>query len=468
MKKYIIPFTFALSALMYSCSEDTLDPTLAQNKDAASSITSVEDLSGIANGMYDRMSKTEYYGRDFILYGEVRSDNCYANGKSGRILTPASMAMGTTDAHANDTWGRIYQVIANANLIISKKDVALKGNEANKNQIVGQAYAIRALAHFDLLKLYGQQHVTGNTTVGIPYIKEFKGTNLFPARNTVSEVKGFIYDDLNAALGLMTVALNDESCQHITTYAVNAIKARVAIYFGDWAIAKAACEVIINANVYRIVPEADFVSSWTIDTPVNSIFELAFNSVDNMNIDGLSNIYRGASYGDIRVLSNLRTIFDAGDVRNSSDMIDMDPDAPTYLTNMGKYPATDYSSEVYVLRYEEVVLNYAEALFELNNADPNALTQLNSIPAERGANLYTSISKDNILLERRKELCFEGFRFDDLARTHKDMPYSGLPAADRLKVRYGTVLYGAFNYAFPIPRNETNTNANCPQNLGYN
>ncbi|RPH31221.1 MAG: RagB/SusD family nutrient uptake outer membrane protein [Bacteroidales bacterium] len=476
MKKFILPFTFVLAVLMYSCNEETLEPTTAQIKDASVGITTVNDLFGISNGMYNHMSKTEYYGRDYILYGEVRSDNCFSNGASGRITTPASMDMLPTDAHTNDTWGRIYKVIGVANLIISKEGTTLSGDQDVMNQVIGEAYAIRALAHFDLLTLYGQQHVTGGNNVGIPYIKEFKGTDLFPVRNTVAEVKGFIYDDLTKALTLMDDALNDDAKQRISTYAVDAIRARVGIYFGDWAIARDASLAVINSGQYKIIEagkidKADaYAASFATDSPENSIFELAFSNTDNNNINGIQNIYRGAAYGDVRVLANLRTIFDAGDVRNSPAMIGMQAGAgtSTWLTNIGKYPwanSGDYSSEVIVFRYEEVILNYAEALWRINNADPVALTTLNSIPANRMALAYGAINEDNILKERRRELCFEGFRFNDLARTGKDMPI-----VDAINQRYddkGPILYGSYRYAFPIPKNERNANQNCAQNVGY-
>lgn len=479
MKKILLLITIALAAFAYSCTEDSLDPSLEQNKTPQDAIKTVRDISTILNGGYNRMTATAYYGRDMILYGEVRSDNCYANGKSGRIITPASMAMGTTDAHPTDTWTQIYRVIASANIVISQENVTtLEGDQDEKDQVVGEAYALRALAHYDLLRLFGQQHVTGGANVGIPYVKEYKG-DLFPARGTVAENKADIYADLTKAITLMDPTYNRGSF-YMSTNAVEAIRARVAIYFGDWAIAKTACEYVMNSGDYSIATSATFVSNWFIAQPANSIFELAFSGTDNMDINGIQNIYRGTSYGDVRVLSNLRLIFDAADIRNSAAMINPEyystSSATKHLTNVGKYPwlnEGDYSSHIFVLRYEEVILNYAEALFELNNADPNALIHLNSIGAERGATAYAACTKDNILLERRKELCFEGFRFDDLARTHKDMPYAALPASDRLKIRYVSTsitlpLYGDYRYAFPIPRVETTANANCAQNLGYN
>ncbi len=115
-----------------------------------------------------------------------------------------------------------------------------------------------------------------------------------------------------------------------------------------------------------------------------------------------------------------------------------------------------------MIRYEEVILNYAEALFRINAADPNALTQLNLIPTNRGAVAYTAINEDNILLERRRELCFEGFRFDDLARTGRN-----IPLVDPVRQTHGGPVYGSYNFAFPIPTNEINANSNMVQNIGY-
>jgi hypothetical protein len=466
MRKYIIIMIVALVGMFISCSKDNLDPTLAQSKSVETSIQTVEDLQGILYGAYNRMTSTSYYGRDFIIYGEVRSDNCFSNGNSGRFVTVAAMDMGNNDGYASGTWSQIYAVIASANIIIGAEGIT--GDAAELNHIKGQAYAIRALAHFDLLKLFGEQHVIGgDATLAIPYIMEYKGDNLLPSRNTVAEVKGFIYDDLTTALSLMSASLNDPSVQQITTYAVNAIQARVAVYFGDWAIAKTACEAIINSGNFAVTPAASYANIWNVDSPPNSIFELAFSSTDNANINGLAYIYRGSSYGDIQVLDDLANIFDPTDVRlvgmigfydeNQDGTIDA---TENKLRNLGKWSALDYSNEVILFRYEEVILNYAEALFELSDA--NALTYLNMIPAERDATQYATITKDNILLERRKELCFEGFRFDDLARTGKD-----IPLVSPFQQTHEGPTYGSDKYAFPIPLVELNANSSMVQNFGY-
>src|SRR5690606_315747 len=67
--------------LLVSCTDNDLDPTLPNDKDVAVGIRYFEDIKGIANGMYDRMTVATYYGRNMQIFGEVRSDNCFANGK---------------------------------------------------------------------------------------------------------------------------------------------------------------------------------------------------------------------------------------------------------------------------------------------------------------------------------------------------------------------------------------------------
>jgi starch-binding outer membrane protein, SusD/RagB family len=452
--------TFAL-VLNYSCSEDDLDPTLSTQKSVETSITSLEDLQGLLNGMYNRFTSYYYYGRDYIIFGEVRSDNCFSNANSGRFITASAMTVGETDSYSYDTWTQMYAVIASSNIIIAQESKSLEGDKDEINQVVGQAYIGRALAHFDLLQLFGEQNVYVKGTLstdGIPYVITYKGDDLTPARNTVSEVYSYIMADLDKALSLMNESLNGSDAQYLTTFAAYALKARVAAYFKDWSVVKSSAEEVITNGNYSIIDESKFVSSWKTDNNVNSIFELAFSSTDNQNINGLQYIYRGDSYGDIEVLDDLLTIFDAGDVRASKDMIDYDDNGD--LRNLGKYPSSDYSDNIPLIRYEEVYLLLAEAKIELGESD--ALATLNEVPSHRGATLYTEATKANVMLERRKELCFEGFRFNDLARTGSD-----IPLVDDIHQTHGGPTYGSYNYAFPIPLVEINANPNIEQNYGY-
>jgi hypothetical protein len=407
------------------------------------------------------MTQTSYYGRNLIIYGEIRADNAFSNGNSGRFINPSKMVMTVNDAYPRDTWTSIYEVIASCNILIGLDASAIEGDLAEINHFIGQAYALRALAHFDLLKLFGQQHVTGGGDVGVPYILEYKGEDLTPARNSVTEVKSNIESDLASAVSLMSAALNDPSHVYMSTYGAYALQSRVALYFGEWAKVLPAAEAVINSREYEIIPEAEFISSWFTKSSVNSIFELAYSTTDNNNINGLSQIYRGAAYGDIQALADIQTIFDNGDVRADTNFMIGIGAETGLLRNLGKYPSADYSDNINLIRIEEVILNYAEALLE--NGDPdNALIQMNLITAERGAQPWTVATKDNILQERRRELCFEGFRHDDLARNGMD-----IPLVNDLQQTHGGPAYGSYNYAYPIPEVEMNANSNMVQNKDY-
>ncbi len=460
MKKIINSIlVIVLVGSLFSCSKSDLDPFLAQKKIMEYNLNNLQDIQGLLYGAYNRMTDFHYYGRDYIIYGEIRADNAFSNGNSGRFVTVSAMKMGDDDGYAVNTWTQMYRVIANANIIIGQDPAKLTGDAVKIKNVIGQAYAIRALTHFDLLKLFGEEHVTGGNNLGIPYVKTYNGDTLSPARNTVAEVKSDINADLASALTLMDPSLNDASRETISTYAVLALQSRVDIYFGDWAAAKTASEAVINSGKYSIAAPADFANTFSKKGTANVIFELAERATDNQGINGLSYIYRGNSYGDIQALANLLTIFDSTDVRIAPDMIDYD--ASGKLRNIGKYPTNaNYDYDIPLIRYEEVVLNYAEALFHLGDA--NALSVLNEIPAQRMAKPYTVISEDNILKERRRELCFEGFRFDDLARTHRN-----IPLVSPLQQTHGGPAYGSYNYAFPIPIVELNANSNMVQNVGY-
>jgi len=464
MKKiiYTVFIVAGLAALISSCSEESLEPSMEQDKIVEGSITKAADVQGLLYGAYDRMTQTSYYGRDLIIYEEIRADNCFSNGNSGRFINPSKMSMTVNDAYPRDTWTSIYEVIASCNILIGLDPAAIEGDLAEINHYIGQAYALRALGHFDLLKLFGQQHVTDGGDVGIPYIKEYKGTDLTPSRNTVAEVKGFIESDLAQAINLMSEALNDPSHVYMSTWGAYALQSRVALYFGEWDKVITAAEAVIGSGAYQIISEFEFISSWYTKSSPNSIFELAYSTTDNNNINGLSQIYRGTAYGDIQALEDLQNIFDDGDVRGDRLMIGTGYESgDTVLRNNGKYPSADYSDNINLIRYEEVILNYAEALVESNRAG-DALTQLNLLTAERGAQAYAVATKENVLLERRKELCFEGFRHDDLARNGMD-----IPLVSPFEQTHDGPAYGSYNYAFPIPEVEMNANSNMVQNQGY-
>lgn len=437
----------AVVFLASACTTSDLDPSLEQNKQIQGGITSVDNVYAIIKGGYSRMTSSEYYGRDYIINNEVRTDNCFSNGNSGRFTTAAAFVY---NENTGFFWDNAYLVIANANLVIEQDIATLEGDLDDGLHIQGQAYAMRALAHFDLLKQYGQQHVGG--TLGVPYVTKYKDdNNLTPARNTIAECKNFIYADLENAYDLL---YDDGPSEFLTKMAAKAIESNVAVYFEDWERAEAAAQEVIDSENYSVIAAADYVAHWESDLSANSIFELAFSPTDNQGNGSLAFIYRGSTYGDVQVLDTIQYLYDEDDVR--AGILGMEG---KMLRNMGKYPDNKGYDNVIILRYEQVVMNLAEAQLETGG---DAVSTLNMIINERGRDPYTVVNKDTILLERQREFIFEGHRYEDLVRMGKDIK--------KISVQQNfseTIPYGDPIMAWPIPKHEIDANSNMVQNEGY-
>lgn len=456
--KLVYTFLIAASVVVGSCTTDDLNPSLEQNKEGSEAIVTTSDLEGILKGAYNRMTTTEYYGRDYIVTNEVRTPNTWANGRSGRFTTEAGFAYNSNGQYI---WDNAYAVIASANIIInadleSLEDFATNGEYAKHLQ--GQAYALRALAHFDLVKTYGQQHVDCDN-LGVPYLTEFKGEDGIPARNTIEENRTQLFADIETAFEMMNEEFFDPSKEFLSKYSAKALESRMAVWFEMWEVARDASLAVIESDLYSIIPADQFVASFAGDGAQNSIFELAYDGTDNEGISGLEYIYRGTSYGDISVTPNaFEQLYGEGDVR--ADVLGTEQVGSNLrLRNLGKYP--DRSSNVPIIRYEEVILNLAEAL--LNLGEPaEALVWLNMIPEHRNAEAYAAATIENILLERRKEFLFEGLYYWDLQRLGMD-----ILQVDTEQNIDETVAYKDFRRIHPIPRAELDANSNIVQNCGY-
>ena len=457
MNKFFYTALVAGSMAVTSCTTDDLEPTLAQAKLADEAINTVADMETILLGAYNRLTQSGYYGRDYLVTSEVQTGNTFSNGNSGRFTTQALLKQQPTGTFF---WDEAYEVIASANLVIGTDINELEGpagtelDMALANHIQGQAYALRALAHFDLLRFFGQQHTGGN--LGVPYVTEFLGEDQLPARATIEENLTSIYADLDKAYELMNTEFFDATKETMSKFAAPALKSRVALYAGDWEIAKNAAKLVIDSGKYSIVPAENFEQSFALDGSVNDIFELAISQTDNPGINGLEYIYRGQSYGDISVTEEAFNMYESpDDVRTQILGTEELSSLGLQLRNMGKFPDRDANTPV--LRYEEVVLNYGEALLRLGEGDP--LMWLNMVPEHRDANLYEEATVANFLEERREEFLFEGMYYWDLLRLGNDIVRTGDTPIN--------IPYGDFRLAYPIPFAELDANSNIEQNPGY-
>ena len=457
--------------LVVSCGNDDLEPTLAMNKDSATGIQNAADLASVLNGAYDRMSSSGYYARNVIVNGEVRGDNFYSNANSGRTFAAAM----DYSPNGYGPWSTVYGVIAMCNIVIQADHASLEGDQNAISHTVGQAYALRALAHFDLLKDYGQHFISGqggSSSLGVPYVKTYRDpANLSPSRDTVQSNVDNIVADFNQGISMMNST--SDNAQYMNKGAAYALLARAALYYGSvnsayYASAASASKWVLDNWSKAAVGPSGYMSSWYTDNAVNHLFSIAASGTDNAGINGVANIYRGATYGDLRIVEgdgadDVHDVYEAADIRYTSQgMIGMERG---YLSMLGKWPSMDFSDDNVVIRVEEMHLIYAEA--SLRSGDTaTAKTYLNNVQAARGASL-TDATLDNIILERRREFFGEGHRFYDIARLGMDMP-----TVDVIKQQYDDLTgaspeAGSYRFAYPISLSERNANPNIVQNYGY-
>ncbi len=472
MKNYI-KYLFALLfvAGINSGCEDFISPSVEQNKPTGEVIQTVDDLKSVVSGGYDYLNDVELYGRDFYVAGDVMSDNAWSNGNSGRFEVHDQMLFTVNSGYASGVWEVFYQTIGVANLAINAE---LEGDGVE--EVKGEAYALRAFSHFNLLLAFGQQYVDGGDPAnGIPYVTTYGESEQYaPTRDAIADVWTNIESDLNSATDRLDPGSFNST--NLNYWAVRAFQTRYYLYTEQYDQVVDIAEDIIENGGFSITPADALVETWASGEGPSSLFEIAFISTDALGTDNIARIYRPTNYGDVEVSEDLYNSHASDDVRldlyaEPGDIVEtaIGPKEVQRYRMVGKYTDEIGTDNVRVIRYAEVILNYAEAI--TNGANPTlagvntAADALNILAEERYENgsPYTSpITEADVLQERRLELAMEGHRLYDLVRTNRD-----IPLGDSNSLRDGLIEYGNYRVALPIPDDEIRANSNITQNEGY-
>ncbi|MDN5422638.1 MAG: RagB/SusD family nutrient uptake outer membrane protein, partial [Chryseobacterium sp.] len=216
MKKYILKYGMLAvlsTATLTSCSNDFIETEFFQQVQQGP-LNTIEEMDAFVKGQYLSMRNAAYYGCDFLMIGEARSNNMYsdfANG-AGYYQTVASYSMTANDQYATNPYMEMYKVIAKANIVINnvpsgpltwKASQDPTAIQTRANFLKGQSYASRALALFDLLRMFGQEYAGGTTGVVVPTVYDPEAKQ---ARSTVAETRAQIEADFDKALSLMGAA----------------------------------------------------------------------------------------------------------------------------------------------------------------------------------------------------------------------------------------------------------------------
>lgn len=489
-----------LAASLSSCVNDWLDVAPSDGADADAALTSSSDLDAARTGMYKALkgngSLVDYYGQQFFVYGDVHAgdDYQYNNlGGSNRASFYYDMNYQTASEFTSSTsWKSPYIVIGRANRIIAAAEGGALSDAAEAkatiDQYAAEAKVLRALAHFDLVRIYGKPYTEDQgASLGVPLVTKVLESNAKPARSTVAEVYTQVVKDLTEAISSNALATETKP-GYVSVWGAKAILSRVYLNMGDYANALSVAEDIIKNSGAALWTRDQYFKAWDASTPNESEFLFRLNvagSTDNNDLNGIGNLQQRDGYKEMVATKKFVDMLtsDPKDVRNDMFLpAKAEKEVAVYGTNKvflnklrGQGGNLRNVTIVPIIRLSEVYLTAAECAFR-NNDKTKAVEYLNDLVKNRTttvASLATvdNITLDRILIERRKELIGEGQRYFDALRNNETITrYTS--EADKgwhktLSKEAQSFNRDYFKAIAAIPQAEINANPNIKQNTGY-
>ena len=475
MKKIIFSIA-TIAILMFSGCNDFLvkDPIL--DSSASITLSNYDGLNKATMGAYSRLTSSIWYGGAFVLDAEMRSGNGKINLEysSGRYTT--SYNMNYSPSVTTNLWGVAYYVISAANNVINNVEGKEGGDVTiqSLNNLKAECLFLRALSHFDLVRTYAQSCISQPNSLGVPYVKVTDATAK-PARNTVKEVFDNIVVDLLEAESIIAsnyvrTGVTDPKST-VTKPAIQALLSRVYLYMGEWQKAADYATTVINNSAYKMWTADQIEDVWVIDIPgegevIFEVYGLQGNSYDPY-WDNTMWQTSPDGYADCAASNDLVNLYSNDDVRGELFVSPPDDQGLFWTTKYaGKGKGRPDVNNTIILRLSEMYLNRAEAIVRgATVAGVTAVADMNVITSNRNAAAYTSAGMEDIYLERRKELAWEGHLWFDLSRMGRSLvrnDYTGTDASSQ------NLDYPSYKWALPIPKRETDINGNLVPNPGYN
>lgn len=478
----------AISLVVLSSCKDFLDVTPTNQAASATCISDAADAQVMLNGLFNAMTTSNFYGRNFILYGDAKSGNVtiQSNGRGYDYMFAYNHS--ATNYSMSGFWSSGYNMIMLCNNII---DGCAPLNDAAAKEVSAQAQTIRAMIHYDLCRLYGKCYNDNKDSYGIPIVSETVPAGAQPLRNTVSEVYKFVIEQLDACAGSLSKKAKDG---FINYYANRVIKARALMDMENYSEALAVAEDIINNGPYSIYGPDEWADSWGSEFGDESIFELAMcvnegdlgsSSLGPQFVIGAS---KGADSGENQIFMASNYYLDLlgedpDDVRWEMMGLDQigydkkwDRIGSCYkyygtVDRKGDGKASSTAVNIKLMRLSEVVLIAAEAALMEGDADA-AADYLDMVRSNRCT--LAPISADDITIadilnEKRKEFYSEGIHFWDVIRTNSAIHMDD--DTPDVKVTTRTSDFDRSFYKCILPMYQAEMNANpglkAQQNPGY-
>lgn len=488
--KILIAALVISSSFLSSCSDDYLDVDPTSSVGDQTIYSTSDNLMAAINGMHRNMyyrqnssqGQNGYTGQ-MIISDVMGEDVIFPSTGNGwfvselRWLTQSTVTSGTTSY----PWTFWYAMIRNANNIITY-GVNATGDPAIKDKAIGEAYAYRAFANFQLVQTYGKRYIAGGDNSSSGIVIRVDPTDIVPKkRATVEESYTQIWADLDKADALLTgkTAANKS---HFSGANIKGIKARVALVQQNYA--KAAEFANAARTGLSLMTQTQYKAGFNDYTNPEWMWGVKIIS-DQTDFFGNFHGYMSRNYNSTQIRTapkvmntKLYNAFPTTDVRVQV----VDPTGKhTSLGLPSNFTLFNYTSQKFLsesvssslgdvpfMRSAEMYLIEAEALYKLGQ-EANSKAVLTTLVKARDTS-FTSFTTtgdsyyQQVLLNRRLELWGEGFRFFDLKRLGQKLDRTGANQNTTVINNVYTIEASDLRWQWLIPQAEIFANPLIDQN----
>ncbi len=497
MKKiiFLIVILFTFSGLQYSCS-DFLEEMPTDRYVVDNFYSGQTDAEAAVTSVYQQLYSI--YGRLMFLVSDLPSDD-HKNGLGmpNQFLQNLEYLRHTTEnTFIRQMWQHNYSGIARANTAIANIP-RITMDENSKTWLISEARFLRGLFYFNLVRFFGD----------VPLITNLETIeDAYTPRTPKAEVYQQIIDDLTFAGSNLPVTWPSSGEGRVSRGAAKILLGKVYLTMHDFQNSVSILgEVISNESTYGYGLQDDYKANWVPETKygIENVFSVVYtgppgagngapqlqgpkysipNSFEPLGLANANeadiptmDLYTQFSDEDQRKAATFRTEFISlidGSVHVSS--------IPLFVKYWQEnLPRLNQSAvDIFVLRYSDALLMYAEALNETGQTG-NGHIHLNRV-RERAFNSsdfnYSGLSQQDfreaVWQERRLEFAIEGHRWLDLVRTGrfvqrmKDHSILEAQLAEINKVELGQNV-GDHMVLMPIPQREIDLNSALVQNPGW-
>lgn len=524
MKRIKNTTALLLATLIFSgCSKELLD-TIPNDRISTEIFWKTEkDATLAANAVYIYLEGVNIFGWDGL------TDIGHRNTP---FAVEASIERGQYDAlnsKVANEWSDAYAGIRAANNFLDNVGNVTTTNTTLINRLKGEVKVLRAYQYIKLASLYGDVPLI-TTAISLE-----EGRTL--TRTPVNKIWDFISQELTEAADMLDKTTMEKG--RITKGAALALQARAMLYAGRFTDAAAAAKQVMDLKVYDIYPSYEKLFTYAAENNVEVILDKQFIK-DNYNNNAFSMMAPYSQRASNSFYVPTKKLVDAYQMTSGKAITDpasgfdpqnpyanrdprlkysiyvpgdVLPDGKIYNSrpNSGTADAIGYSYistttgfnvekyinkedlpqpgnsgiNIILLRYAEVLLNYAEAKIEANQIDQTVLDAINKVWQRPDVNMpaITTIGsqaamRDFVRHERMVELAFEGLRYFDLRRWRiaenvipgkvYGMTYLDNNVLTTVEVQaFERVFNKDRDYLWPIPQKERELNPNLTQNPNW-